>query len=207
MKKQLTMTVLLGLCFLSFTGSEPDSKVFTTPDLVWAGIDFSEAKLIGPEGFSDPYDIRNRFFISWNNLIIAESDKYNIEKFYRKDQVINDLSVVSRRNEMPDADSLVINESYSFEEGKLESIIKSYDLEKSQKGVGLVYVVESFNKTGIIASVNVVFFDISTKDILWTRRYQEKPVGFGLRNYWAGAIYKVMKSNKSDYEKAMKKVK
>src|SRR5690606_23495641 len=99
---------------LSFTLSNPDARIFSEEEIVWAGIDFSEARLIGTEGFSNPYDIQGRFFNAWNNLILSESDKYNIREFYKKSKVINDLSVVNKRNKMPDPDEIVINESYSF---------------------------------------------------------------------------------------------
>lgn len=202
MKIRALIYLIPAFLFMAFMPSDPDDKIFSTDEIVWAGIDFSEAKLIGSEGFTNPYDVKNRFFNSWNNLILTESDKYNIKEFYKKDKVINDLSVVNERNEMPDPDDLVINESYSFENGTVESIVKAYDLEKKEEGVGLVYIVESFDKTGVMATINVVFFDIGSKKVLWKEQYHEKPGGFGLRNYWAGAILKVMKRSKEDYEMA-----
>lgn len=205
MKKQLFLLSFLAACFLAFIEVGPQTKVVTSSEVVWAGIDFSEAKLIGSEGFSDPDDIKTRFFESWNNLIINEGDKYDIKKFYSLDKVTNDLSVVEERNEIPDADELVINSDYSFEEGQLEEIISQYDLEEASEGTGLVYVVEAFNKTKEIATIHVVFFDIASKEILWTEKYEESPRGFGFRNYWAGAIFKVLEASGKDYEKAMKK--
>ncbi len=202
MKKTYLLLLFSACVFLASAQSDPDPKIFTADEIVWAGIDFSEARLIGSEGFSNPYDIKDRFFNAWNNLILAESDKYNVREFYQKNKVINDLSVVNKRNETPDPDDLVINESYSLDPQTIVSIVRDYDLEKKDDGVGLVYIVESFDKTGVMATVHVVFFDIETKQILWQEEYHEKPGGFGLRNYWAGAIMKVMKSSKEDYEKA-----
>jgi len=207
MKRALLISLFCTSVFFAFAQSNPDPKIFAADEIVWAGLDFSEARLIGSEGFSDPYDIKDRFFNSWNNLILAESDKYNVREFYQKSKVINDLSVVNERNETPDPDELVINESYSLDQGTIASMVKSYDLEKKDEGVGLVYIVESFDKTGVMATVDVVFFDIRTKEILWQEQYHEKPGGFGLRNYWAGAIMKVMKGSKEDYEKAKQKSK
>ena len=202
MKRTLLFVLFPAIFLLSFTLSSPDARIFSEEEIVWAGIDFSEARLIGSEGFTNPHDIQGRFFNAWNNLILSESDKYNIREFYKKSKVINDLSVVNKRNKMPDPDEIVINESYSFKEGKIESIVKAYDLEKRKEGIGLVYIVESFNKTGELATVNVVFFDIKTKAVLWKEQYHEKPRGFGLRNYWAGAILKVMKRSEEDYAQA-----
>jgi len=205
MKKQLSIFSILSICLLAFIQAEPDAKVFSANEIVWAGIDFSEAKMIGSEGFSDPTDVKDRFFESWNNLVLNESDKYDIKKFYLKDKVVNDLSVVSERNEIPSVDELVINSDYTFEDGQLEKIVSAYDLEEAEDGVGLVYIVESFSKTQQQATIHVVFFDIASKDILWSQEYEGKAGGFGFRNYWAGAILKVMQASEKDYEKALKK--
>ena len=77
----------------------------------------------------------------------------------------------------------------------------------SGEGLGLVYVVEALNKTEEKAVVHVVFFDVASKEILWTKEYTEKPRGFGFRNYWAGAFYKTMDVSGDDFQKAMKKAK
>ncbi|WP_224995963.1 hypothetical protein [Cesiribacter sp. SM1] len=203
MKKQHFLLALIAFC--SFAFSNPDSKVFTTKEIVWCGIDFSEAKCIGSDGFNEPDQVKDRYFSSWNELVLTESDKYDVQKFYSKNKQTNDLSVVNKRNEMPEVDELVINEPYAFKEGQLEKIIKSYDLEMANEGLGVVYVVESLNKTEQEAVINVVFFDIASKNILWNKQYKESPKGFGFRNYWAGAIYKTMRSSEKDYESAMKK--
>lgn len=87
---------------------------------------------------------------------------------------------------------------------QLENIVKTYELEIASEGVAVVYVVESLNKTALEAMVNVVFFDISTRAILWTKRYSAPPRGFGLRNYWAYAFYKIMQTSGKDYQAALK---
>lgn len=202
MKKQLLILALLVCSSLAFTA--PDDKVFSTQEIVWCGLDFSAAKLIGSEGFSNPVDVKERFFDSWNQLVLEESAKYNPQKFYLKNKQINDLSVVNERNDMPDVSELVYNDSYTFESGQLEEIVKSYELEMASEGLGLVYVVEALNKIQQVAVIHVVFFDISSKGILWTKRYHATPRGFGLRNYWAGAIYKVMQNSGKDYQAALK---
>ena len=202
MKNQIIALVLLALCFFAF--SLPHSKVFSTKEIVWCGIDLSEAKCIGSEGFTEPVQVKERFFEAWNNLVLQESSKYDIQKFYLKDRITNDLSVVNTRNQMPVVGELVISKPYNFQEGQLEKIIKSYKLEMAEEGVGVVYVVESLNKTAQLAAVHVVFFDIATKDILWTKKYTEAPKGFGFRNYWAGAFYKIMRASERDYAAAQK---
>lgn len=202
MKSLLLIGIFLIVCF----GTKAQSNLLADPEFVYFGIDFSEVKLIGSEGFSDPERIQGHFFDNWNELILNESDKYDIKSFYQRDKVLQDLSVVEERNEMPKSDDLVINSSYSFDEGQLNKIISNYDPEEYKEGLGLVYVVETLNKTAQHAKINVVFFDISSKEILWSKKYTVAPGGFGFRNYWARAFYNVMKQNGKDYVKAVRKL-
>ncbi|WPP48779.1 hypothetical protein [Catalinimonas niigatensis] len=204
MKKRFLLIALLATFSLAM--KEPDPKVFSTPTLVWCGLDFSQVKCIGPAGFSEPDEIKNRYFDAWNNLVLAESDKYNVQEFYMKGKQENDLSVVTERNEIPEVEGLVINDDYALEEGKVEQMISEYDLEDHDEGLGLVYIVEALNKNEKKAAIYVVFFDIASKDILWQQKYNESAGGFGFRNYWAGAIHKTMEASEKDYKKALKKM-
>ncbi|MGK7392454.1 MAG: hypothetical protein ACNS60_19020 [Candidatus Cyclobacteriaceae bacterium M2_1C_046] len=197
---------LLGLLTISCIISNAQSPKLAETEIIYFGIDFSEAKLIGSDGFTDPDRIQSHFFDEWNELMLNEPEKYDIKGLYRRDKVHHDLSVVEERNDTPEPDDLVINSSYSFEEGQLERIISNYDSEEYNEGLGLVYVVETLNKTAEHAKINVVFFDVSTKEILWNKEYTVAPGGFGFRNFWARAFYNVMKESGKDYYKAVKKL-
>ena len=205
MKKQLLLIPVLAIALFAFKNASPDNDTLLSSELVWCGFDFSHVKCIGSDGFTNADDVKNRFFDAWNDLVINEGEKYDIKKFYGKESQINDLSVVSERNEIPEADELVIDEPYAFEEGQLENIIGQYELSEAQEGLGLVYVIESLNKTAQHAVVNVVFFDIASNEILWTKRYETKPGGFGLRNYWAASFRKAMETSGKEFQKEMKK--
>jgi hypothetical protein len=206
MKKFVLSLVLLVNGMLVF-GQNIDSRVFSTPEFVWCGIDFSKMKCIGPEGFTDPDAIKDQLFSSWNNLIINESDKYDMKKAYSKTAKIDDLSVAKRRNKLPDASELVIDDEYAFQEGTVEDIIQDYNLEKTQEGMGLVYIVESFNKTKEEGTIYLVFFDIASKEILWKGKYVTKPAGFGVRNFWARTVLNTMEESAKDYKSAQKRKK
>lgn len=201
MKKLIVIALML--CS-SAAISQPDPKVFTTSDLVWCGLDYSKVKCIGPEGFNDPYAIKEQFFSSWNHLMLSESDKYNFKEAYLKEGQTNDLSVVMERNTLPKVADLVIYDSYSIPEEDLQGIVSTYDLENASDGLGLVYIMESLNKNTQHASMYVVFFDIASKNILWSKKYVSKAGGFGFRNYWARSIYETIKASGDDYKAAYK---
>ncbi len=187
-----------------FAFSQDMSKLFGTQEFVWCGLDFSMVRCIGSEGFTDPQAVKEKFFSDWNNLVLSEADKYNFKEPYKKTTQTNDLSVVTRRNELPDYKTFIINEPYSFEEGQLKKIIADYNLKEAKDGLGLVYVYETLNKTKGHAVVNLVFFDITSKEIIWTKRYEAPAGGFGFRNFWARTILETMKLSEKDYKKALK---
>lgn len=62
MRKYALLLALLVFTLLAFTA--PDNKLFSTQEIVWCGLDFSEVRLIGSEGFSNPEDVKERFFDS-----------------------------------------------------------------------------------------------------------------------------------------------
>ena len=62
-------------------------------------------------------------------------------------------------------------------------------------------VVESFDKLNLQGSMYFTFFDLSTREIILSEKMDGKPGGFGLRNFWAGAIYSNLKSiQKKEFE-------
>jgi hypothetical protein len=199
--------ILIAGIFLVFSfvskGQYTPADVFKVDNITWYGLDFSNIKLIGSEGFTDPYAIKNQFFYSWNNLIITETDKYDLAGFFHKSSVENDLSIVQERNMLPDPDELVINTDYSLGEDEVKKIISEYDI-TGKEGIGLVFIMESFNKTKELGYMWVTFFDLETKEVLLSNKMSGKPGGFGIRNYWAKSYYNVMKSIEKKKWKAWK---
>ncbi len=192
--KKLILIAGIFLVFSFFSkGQYTTADVFKVDNITWYGLDFSNIKLIGSAGFTDPYAIKNKFFNSWNNLIITETEKYNIAGFFHKSSVANDLSIVKERNKLPDPDELVINTDYSFGEDEVKKIISEYDI-TGKEGIGLVFIMESFNKTEERGYMWITFFNIETKEVLLSKKMNGKAGGFGIRNYWAKSFYNVMKS-------------
>jgi hypothetical protein len=168
------------------------ADVFKTEYITFYGLDFSNIRLIGTDGFSNPYVIKTQLFDSWNNLFLSESDKYDIAKTFYKSGVKTSLDLVSERNTMPDPLELVINKDYSFGEDKVRAIIREYDTGVDE-GIGLVFIMESFDKRAEMGYFWVTFFDQSNNEVLFAKHVGGKAGGFGIRNYWAKSYYNVMK--------------
>ena len=187
MKRMLT-SLLLAMAVLPAMQAQVSIK---DPNITFFGLDFSKSKMLGTDGFSNPGDIVGRIFGEWNSLIVNEKDKYNVKYAFQKAEVNYDFSIVDKRNATVNANELVTNNSYSIDEKTVAGVIKNYS--SKTKGLGVVLVVEKFDKTEEKASVFVTYFDIGAKKVLLTERVTAAPVGFGFRNYWAGAIAKILK--------------
>lgn len=198
--RKILLSVTLILFYIIAQAQSGKDLLYGSSEFVWCGLDYSNVKCIGPDGFNEPYEIKHKYFDAWNQLVLEEADKYDLKKAYYKSNQITDLSVVDRRNDIPEVDELVINDSYQFEEGMLQKIINDYDLEKADDGLGLVYVVESLNKYQKKAVIHVVFFDIASREILWNRSYTNNAMGFGFRNYWARPIYSTIEESGMDFK-------
>ncbi len=191
MKKLILITLVLFVLPL-FVKSQTVENVFVDKEIVWFGLDFSHSKMISHEGFSNPDQIVDKFFRSWNNLILKEQDKYDIRKHFRKKKVDYDLSIVTERNDNVDPDELVLDswETYELPEEKVGQIINEYESDKS--GIGLVFIIESFNKTTETGTMYVTFFDIASKEVLFKEKMSGETGGFGFRNHWARTYYNVI---------------
>ena len=202
--KKTFLIFLFTLGIIPMLSAQSEKEVFVADEIVWYGLDFSYARLVGSAGFTDPQDIQNRLFDSWNQLIVIEADKYDLKKTFNKKEVIVDLTITEKRNAKVDAKELVINKDYTIEGDQVKKIIKEYKTEQ-KSGVGLAFVVESFDKLKETGSVYVTFFDIATKKVLLMERISAKPRGFGVRNYWAGSIHGILKDCEANYKRWEKK--
>ncbi len=172
--------------------------VFSAKQMTWYGLDFSMAKFVG--AFSDVsyaydkagWEIKGRYFPEWNNVVINERDKYNLKEFYRKETVKYDPTAIESVNNKVNPDSMMSwNAPPSLTDFQLQEEVSRYDRTNKQ-GLGLVYIVELFDKTQKMAIIHVTFFDMATGKILYTKQIAAEPGGFGLRNYWARTAYETM---------------
>jgi hypothetical protein len=195
MKK--TVFILVSIFFTISLIAQDMSEVFQTKSATWFGFDYSEAYFIGTDGFTEPDEIKNRFFNSWNELVENEYDKYNIGRYFRKESIDFSLDIVTSRNKEVDIYNRITNDSKKanlLDDKKVQEIINEYNFTDEQQGLGIVFIVESYSKTIVTGNYFVTLFDIDSKKVLLTERISGKAKGFGMRNYWAHSYYKVMKN-------------
>jgi hypothetical protein len=201
--KKLFIATLLTLTFVQSYAQHTISDVFNgKAKVIFLGLDFTQAKYIGSPGFTDPNAIQNQHMVSWNTLIKAEPKKFSLVKplKLRDDQYSAKVSDMIKHNKNANVADNIINEAYTLTESQARKAVSGYTLTEKD-GVGVVYVVESLNKTLEKMTVWVTFVDLATKKVLLIEKVEGKPAGFGFRNYWAGAVYKINGNIGSNYYK------
>lgn len=198
MKKILfTIGLFIGVSSLN---AQDKSAVFSTNEVVWYGLDFSKAKFVGQfdqgAGIAPAtgYEMKNKWVGQWNALIAKEQPKFDLRKAFHKDNIYYDLEPSNTFNKKMDADAcMTYNDASKLDNSVIEKMIKDYPLGEKKEGIGCVFVIEKFDKSADNAVLHVTFFDIKTKKVLLCERQEGKPVGIGMRNYWAGAIKAILK--------------
>lgn len=198
MKNQIIVIVLIVVSTIG--KSQIASDLFSNSEyrVSWLGIDYSHVKLIGDfsqfssAGLTGSEEIRNKYFPSWNKLIITEPNKYDIKGMLRLTDIYYDLDMVMYLNSKTLINKLEAYNTPKYAFQDIERFVKLYDFKDGQ-GIGIVFIAESLNKGAREAYYHFVAINMRTNEVLIHERLRGEPKGFGLRNYWAGSIYSVIK--------------
>lgn len=161
--------------------------------ITWFGIDFSKARFVGRYDFKSPWELKDKLIPEWNQLILREPEKYDISKYFHKSKVETELGDVYDRNSKIDESEIIISfedRDDELNEEKIQEIVSEYITEYT--GYGLVFIVESFNKSMQNGTVWVTYFHIPSKQVVLTKKMSAEPMGFGIKNYWARVFYRIM---------------
>ena len=204
----IVLLVLVG-CF-SLSAQERSDIFDPKVKVTWLGIDFSAHKFIGDrERLGSESDIRH-LLDAWNDLIVREADKYNIADAVgrRASTFVNEIDVTKEHNAELDVISMYSDDKKDYlhltKEG-VDEIIAGYDF-KGLSGIGLMFNAESFSKLNGEAAIWITFVNLETKEVFFSERMLAPPAGAGTRNYWAGAMVKMIERvKKKDFEAWRKK--
>ena len=193
---------LSGITQSAFGQKAKDIFNSSETPITYLGIDFTRVKLIGDAG-ADAVEIRNKWFASINDVVVNEPKKYNLQKALEKSSISSDLSFVMEKNSKADVAKLLSSNSSDdsrFTKETIEEIVKGYNF-AGKKGVGMMFIMETMNKSASNGSMYVTFIDMANRKVLHTERMTGKAGGFGFRNYWVKPVYEVIeKIDKSKYK-------
>jgi len=110
----------------------------------------------------------------------------------RKEKLDYDPDMISSINAKAPAEELEAYDPVTYEKADIQKFVSKYN-PKEKSGIGVVFVAETLNKPANEGWFHIVAINLSNNQILLHERMKGKPKGFGLRNYWAGAVYDVIK--------------
>ena len=175
--------------------------------ITWLGLDFTAAQFVGDREEWRDTTHTLEIIEALNTLIIKEKEKFYIAAAINKDKVDYQPEVTMSHNSRINLEDMLTDKvsEHFLKSADIQDIVSRYNY-KGLNGIGLMFNIQAFNKSTEQAILWITFINMSTKEVLFTEKMTDAPSGFGLRNYWAGAIYKIMKEvRKSDYERWRKK--
>ena len=170
----------------------------------YLGIDFSHVKLIGnfteffDAGGKNNMEIRDEYFPRWNMVVVNEREKYDIRGMLRKDEIYYDIDMISAINAETNLDGIVSYNTEKFTDAAIQSFVSQYNLE-GKEGIGVLFIAECLNKSSLEAIFHFVAINMNTGEVIFQRRLRGEPHGFGLRNYWANSVGKIIQDIKFYY--------
>ena len=199
MKKLTVVFVLLVFVVCTKTNAQSVNDLFSASktQVYWLGIDYSHVRIIGDfSQFSDagavtPFVLKEKYFTGWNDLILAESEKYDVKGMFRKENLILDLHAVTKINANTATEDMETYAAPNYTKEDIEKFIYSYNFQ-IKEGIGLILVAEYLSKVEQKAKYHFAAVNLATNDILIYDVFEEMASGFGLRNYWARTYYDVI---------------
>ena len=198
MRKLITL-LCVSLTFFAFSiyaGSKTsvqtiNANKYKEQTIVWAGIDCSKVTMYGTEGFNNPEDIISRYPEEWNTLFLKES--VDISSVQENNKTLSSKQIIAQDGKE------LLNKSDITPE-IIAEMVSGYEF-KEKEGLGVVFILDRLVKSEARGSLFIVFFDLSSKEILATNHTIEKAGGFGFRNYW----FSIVKNSESNLKKYYKK--
>jgi hypothetical protein len=175
-------------------------KVVKSDTIVYYGLDFSNAVFTDPNKLGDD-EYCKKYFSAWISYFEAMIKPEEIIVKLLKKNIASKYNPVSIQHNYQDISHKWINISgNSFGTDSLLMIVKSFKL-KETSGTGFVINIENLNKNFYYVSAYFTFFDISTKEVLWSVKVKGTPNGSGYSAFWAEGIYDALKKYVNGYYK------
>jgi len=203
MKKPAVL--LTGLLLATLLQAQDLKTFFTTGDTVtYLGIDYSHVKVIGNfsqfmgAGEKDAGQLRDTYFPAWNKLVIDERKKYDFAAMLQKENILYDIADITAINAQTAVDKIESLNKIHYKPDEIRDFVAKYNL-KGKKGYGFLFIAEYLDKSEKEAAFCFVVIGMPKGEILLCESILGKPSGFGIRNYWAGALYDVIKQIRDGY--------
>ncbi len=167
-------------------GSNP-SRAFIDPNIVYYGLDFTYSKLTNAKKIGGGIMFVEKQIPVINKLINREFlPTRHLKRWLGKKTMTFSNDIYQNYVKM-DIDNYVVADNYCLSFQDVEKIVKSYVLRKTE-GVGMVINLANLNKPNELASLFVTFFDIATREVIYSVELTGRASGAGWGKHYAVAI-------------------
>ena len=129
MRKASLFLIIIACAFTSH--GQDTKKVFGSPTLVWSGLDFSKARMVGWKDES-PHKIRDEYFKEWNLQVDAD-----LGKVFQKKAVFRDSNPLIKANGTRETDHLVTNDDADLTPEDVAAVVKQIPVGQKKEGLGV----------------------------------------------------------------------
>lgn len=174
-------------------GAQTFSELAGINRITLYGVDFSHTKVC----FA--YETPDEFISAFeriNVLFLSESNKYVNPIAIRLGRPVTGVDLDSALGCLKniDREAMSVKSTVSpLSTEQIEAAVKAVDT-KGGNETGLLIIAESLNKAERKGHFIFVLFDEQTHTVISSWRASGDAGGFGLRNYWAGALHGAIKS-------------
>ena len=193
--KQLVMPLLALFFSASAVNAQTVKDLFNKETkLTYLGLDFTKARIIG-DAVANTDDIVERQYANINQKVVNETKKFDVAGAFDRDEVSTSIGEVNKRNSKIDKDKIKSDDSEDYQKLKPEDIatlVKGFNFD-GKTGLGVLFVVEGFNKTKKEISVYATVVDMKAKKVLITDRVTGGlGMAFGYTNVYLTGVKKVI---------------
>ncbi|WP_148089633.1 hypothetical protein [Chitinophaga lutea] len=193
--KKIVMPLLALVMSVSAASAQSAKDVFDkSVKLTYLGLDFTKARIIG-DAAAKVDEIVDNHYPNINQKVVNESKKFDIAEAFDREEVGTALGPVNKRNAKIDADKVKSDDSDDYQSMKPEDVtalVKGFDFE-GKTGIGILIVMDGFNKTKKEVSGFVTLVDMKAKKVLFTDRVEGGlGMGFGYTNVYLTGIKKMI---------------
>lgn len=207
--KLLNLFALAFVLFALHAKAQTKADVFhADKSIVFLGVDYSHAQFVGPvSGWGEittktPREIRDTYFLLWNNTIQNEPQNFKFAEALNRKEVSIATKSVQKTNEAAKTDRLFADAASDVEEiseKDIPAMVKKYNLPESGD-IGMVLICEQMDKNLKSATYWISFLDLHSGKVLFSKKESGSASGFGFKNYWLGSIKSILKSMKKDFK-------
>lgn len=202
--KHLTLPLVALMLTVTTVTAQTAKDVFDrSVKLTYLGIDFTKAKIVGDAALKTD-DIPEVHYASINQKIVNEPKKYTIAEAFNRSEVSTDIGPVNKRNAKVDPDEIKSDNSDDYQAltpEAVKTLVSGFDF-NGKTGLGLLLVMEGFNKTKKQISAYVTLVDMKAKKVLFTERMEGSLGGrFGVAWGFANLYLTGVKEIIDDIEK------